>query len=332
MRTVRNVKIAGVGKDLPARVVTSAELEQRLGLEAGWIESRTGVVERRHATEETASQLGARAAMRALEDAGVALEEVDLLICGSGTPEQTVPSTAVLIQRALGPRAEGIPSFDVNSTCLSFVTGVDIAANFIAAGTYRNVLVVSTEVSSCGLNWDEKESCVLLGDGAAAALLTPTPEGERSCIYTAAMGTWSSGADLAKLEGGGSRFHPNDPRTRPEQNLFHMEGPKILKYTQKHAIPFVAEYMASLPFGIAELKALVPHQASLLALRIAARACGFADAQVMENIREHGNCVAASIPLVLHDSVKNGTIRRGDRILLAGTAAGVSVGTMAVVY
>jgi 3-oxoacyl-[acyl-carrier-protein] synthase III len=332
LSTTRRVKLAGLGKSLPRRVVKSAELEERLGLEPGWIERKTGVAERRYVTDETASSLGAEAARAALERARVRLSDVELLICASGTMEQTIPCTAVLIQRALGPEADGIPCFDVNSTCLSFLHGLDVAANAVALGASRTVLVVSSEVASVGLDWKEKESCVLLGDGAAAAVVTRAEEGEPSLLYRAAFTTHSAGAELAHYKGGGTRYPPNGPGTEPEHNLFHMEGPSIFRFTQRASVPFIEKYLASLPFPAEDLRALVPHQASLFAVRMTARACGFEQERLVENIQTHGNCIAASIPMALHDAVEAGRIRRGDRVLLAGTAAGVSIGALALVY
>src|SRR5262249_303510 len=157
----RRVKIAGLGKFLPSQVVTSAELEERMGLEAGWIAGHTGVEQRHYVKDETASYMGAHAARAALEDAGAALSDVGLLICAAGSTEQQIPCTAVLIQRELGKAADGIPCFDVNSTCLSFLHGLDVAAHAVANGAHRAVLVVSTEVSSVALNYRERESSVL---------------------------------------------------------------------------------------------------------------------------------------------------------------------------
>jgi 3-oxoacyl-[acyl-carrier-protein] synthase III len=332
MQEKRRVKIAGIGKCLPSRVVTSAELEERLGLERGWIERKTGIVERRYVRDETVSSMGAEAARAALSDAGRSLAGTDLLICASACTEQKIPCTAVFIQRALGPEAEGVPCFDVNSTCLSFLHGLEIAANAVAMGSARQVLVVSSEVSSAALDWSQKESCVLLGDGAAAIVVTRAEEGEPSALYRAAFTTHSSGAELAQLRGGGIRHHPNDPRTTPEMNLFQMCGPQIFRFTQRLSVPFIRQYVDGLPFPSSELAAVVAHQASLFALRATTRACGFEPEQVLENIQTHGNCVAASIPMLLHDSVRARRIRRGDPILLAGTAAGISVGALAMVF
>ncbi len=331
--TPRPVRIAGLGKYLPERIVTSAELERDLGIEPGWIARRTGVVERRRMAEgETQLKMGAAAAQRAVADAGATLDDVGLIVCASGGMEQAIPCTAALLQRELGLAARGVPCFDVNATCLSFLVALDLAANYVELGAYASVLVVSTEASSVAIDWAEHESAVLLGDGAAAALVTRAGAGEASVMFRAALTTDSRGAGLAEVKGCGTARHPNRPDTRPEWNLFHMQGPQIVRYSLKQSVPFIERYGASLPFPLDDLAAVCPHQASLFAVRMGARACGFRDEQVIENIATHGNCVAASIPMVLHDGVRAGRIRRGDRVLLAGTAAGVAVGALALVY
>jgi 3-oxoacyl-[acyl-carrier-protein] synthase-3 len=331
--TTRRVKIAGVGKHLPERVVTSAELERELGLQAGWIERLTGVVERRRAAPgETQSTLGAMAARAAVHDAGAALSDIDLIICASAGYQQPIPCTAVFLQREIGLAESGVPTFDINSTCLSFLNGLDVASLYVSSGAYRAVLVVSSEVTSPAIDWREPESAVLLGDGAAAVLVTPAGPGEASLMYPAAFTTDSRGANLAEVRGGGTAHHANLSTTLPEWNLFQMQGPRIFRQAQKQSVPFMARYAARLPFALGDLRALCAHQASLTALRLTARACGLRDDQVLTNIATHGNCVAASIPMLLHDSVRDGRIRRGDRILLAGTAAGLAVGALALVY
>jgi 3-oxoacyl-[acyl-carrier-protein] synthase-3 len=332
LHTARPVKIAGIGKHLPGRVITSAALEQRLGLPAGWIERKTGVRERRHVGPgETQSRMGAAAGRAAVADAGAALADVDLIICASGGQEQPVPCTAALIQRELGLAEAGVPGFDVNSTCLSFVQGLDVAAHYIGGGGYRAVLVIATEAPSTAIDWSEHESAVLLGDGAAAVLVTPAADGD-GLMYQAAFTLDARGAGLAEVRGGGTAHPAHHPDTTAAMTRFHMQGPRIFRYAQRQSVPFIARYAAGLPFPLDSLGAVCAHQASLTALRLTARACGFRAEQVLENIATHGNCVAASIPLVLHDGVRAGRIRRGDRVLLAGTAAGTSVGALALVF
>ncbi len=324
---LRHVRLSGLGKYLPPRVVTSAELEVRMKLPAGWIASHTGVEERRYA-DELQSEMAAKAVREALEDAKLKLSDISLLISAAGVPEQSIPCTAALIQKRLGPEATGIACFDVNTTCLSFVAALDVAAALVDGGSHRHVIVVSSEKASVGLNYDEPESASLMGDGAAAVIVS-REEGAEARMAPAALTTLSAGAELAEVKSGGTAFHPLAPHTTRQMQFFHMEGPKIFRFAQKKGVPFFNGYLASLPWGLDEIRAVIPHQASLFAMRSMARAIGFEDGRMFENIQTHGNCVAASIPLALYDAVKAGKVRRGEVALLGGTAAGVSIGALA---
>lgn len=180
----RRVKILGTGKHLPEKIVTDEELDERLGVPSGWVSKVTGVGMRHYVSGgETSSMMGARAAEAALKAAGLGFSDIDCLVCTSGTKEQPLPSTAVLIQRAMGQEDSGVPAFDLDSTCLSFVTGLDVMSYMVAAGRYRHVLLVSSEIASVGLNWAEKESAALFGDGAAAAVIGPAEEGSALLLY-----------------------------------------------------------------------------------------------------------------------------------------------------
>lgn len=172
------VKIIGLGRYLPSRIVPSSELEKMCGLPPGWVEHRNGVRERRWVTDETSSYMGAQAALEALDEAGLEPGQVDLIINASGTAEQAIPDTGALIQRQLGLGDSGIPCMTVHTTCLSFIAGMDVAANFLCTGRYANILIVSSDIASCGINTREPESASLVGDAAAAVVVTRSLGGE----------------------------------------------------------------------------------------------------------------------------------------------------------
>jgi 3-oxoacyl-[acyl-carrier-protein] synthase III len=205
------VRIAGLGAYLPERIVTSAELEKRLDLPAGWIERRTGVRERRYNTGETASFMAAQAARKALAQASIDASDVDAFVGASSGPQQLIPCNAVFVQRELGaPEGQSV-CFDMNATCLGFPIALHQMAHLIAAGVYRTVVIFSTEIASRSLNPCQKESYVLFGDGAAAAVLTRAPVGDASAVNFAHFATHSSGAEHTQFLGAGSLHHPNDP-------------------------------------------------------------------------------------------------------------------------
>ncbi|MBN1608213.1 MAG: ketoacyl-ACP synthase III [Polyangiaceae bacterium] len=302
---------------LPDRVETAAELAPRLGVSEDWIVSRTGVL-RRHVSSESMARMGARAAEQALGDG----PRPDLIINASGVPHQVLPDSSVFISKELG--FSGLPSFSIHATCLSFPVAVHNAASLIQAGAYRRILVVSSELATRGRNFDEPESAALFGDGAGAAVLEPTPEGEPSAILGFEMATWPSGAELTEVRGGGTRQHPQDPTTVPWHNLFHMNGPAAYKMALRRAPGPLSRLFARCKVRPEEVQVVVPHQASGPGVAAATR-FGFRAEAVVNRVSEEGNCVAASIPMALAYASEQGRLRRGDLVLLCGTGAGLSV-------
>jgi 3-oxoacyl-[acyl-carrier-protein] synthase-3 len=326
------VKIAGLGSYLPERVVTSAELERELGLAPGWVARTAGVLERRRATHETAAGMAAAAGRRALQAAGMAPADLDLIIAAASAPQQAIPCTAALVQRELDAPDGASACFDVNATCLSFLAALQTAAHLVAAGAYRAALVVSSEIAGPSLNPREPESAVLFGDGAAAAVIVPTPAGEPSALVGAQFATFSSGADLTTIRGGGTLRHPNDPATTPEDNMFHMSGTAVYKKAARLVGPFLQNLLGRVGWEQGAIDTVVPHQASGHAVALLTGRYGFRPEQVASNLAERGNCIAASIPLALAEAVAAGRIARGQRILLLGTGAGLSIGAAGLVY
>ncbi len=325
------VKIAGLGRYLPQRIVPNSEVEARCRLPQGWIEKRTGVRERRWVNGETNSFMAARAAKEAINAANLTPADIDLIINASGTQEQAIPDGGPLLQRQLGLGESGIPSFSIHATCLSFLMALDVAANFILTRRYHHILITSADIGSAGINFNEPESASLLGDGAAAVVLTPTPERESSRFQAVHFETYGQGAELTVIKGGGTKKHPNHPQTAFEDNLFHMKGPKLLKMTRQYGADFLERLRPGLSQGLDSTKLVIPHQASLLALRML-RHFGWPNEQVMITLDCFGNCVAASIPMALYEAVKQERLQRGDEIFLLGTGAGLSLGGIILTY
>jgi 3-oxoacyl-[acyl-carrier-protein] synthase III len=327
----RRVKILSTGKYLPKRKLTARDLELRLGLPHGWVEQKSGVAVRHFVEDETASSMGALAAQAALAAANLSIDEIDCLIATSGIPEQSIPCTAALIQAHLGAIDLGMPAFDINSTCLSFITGFDTISYLIAAGRYRRVLVVASEVCT-GLNWNDPETCTLFGDGAAAAILESAQEGEGSCIIASGMETYSKGAHLTECQGGGNKYHPSEYAANLESCLFKMDGKGIYRMASEILPPFVDRLLQAANLTIADLRLVIPHQASLMALRLMCKQLKIPAEKFHIIIQNHGNTIAASVPMALHDAIQQQRIQRGDRIMLLGTSAGFSVGGIVLEY
>lgn len=326
------VKIAGLGYYLPARRVGNDEFAARLGVTPGWIERATGVRERRYAAGETSAGMAAAAARMALAAADLAAADLDAIIGASAAPQQAVPCTAALVQRELGAPDGGSACWDLDATCLSFLFALQTAAHLIAAGVYRTLLIVSSEITSPSLDPDDPESVVLFGDAAAAAVLTRAGADEPSAIWQARFATFSSGAHLTEALGGGTLHHPADPATTRRHNSFRMQGLAVFKFATRLSGPFLDRFFEQLGWERSAIDLVVPHQASRHAIDQLAERLGFRREQIFTNLAERGNCVAASIPLALAEAQAAGRVRRGDRVLLLGTGAGLTLGALALTF
>lgn len=318
------VQIVATGFHAPERVETAAELAARIGRSEGWISRRSGVL-RRHIADEPVERMAARAAREALAGGGGA--PPDLLIYAATTPRQMIPDTSVFVARELG--LDGVTTFTMHATCLSFMPALWTAGSLITAGGFRRVLIVSAEIGSIARNVEEPESASLLGDGAAAALVERAPEGSPSAMLAMAITTHPAGAELTQLRGGGTARHPLDPATVPSDYLFSMNGPGVYRMARPRLTAQVAQVLREAGLGgTDELDLVVPHQASGRALATMAEHLGLASERVVNIIGEYGNCVSASLPMALAHANREGRMKRGDTLMLIGTGAGLAVGTL----
>ncbi|TGQ13110.1 ketoacyl-ACP synthase III [Mesorhizobium sp. M4B.F.Ca.ET.215.01.1.1] len=325
------IKIIGTGGAVPAQCVTSRALEERLGLAQGRLEAATGVVERYVCEGESQIDLACAAASLALTDAGLEACEVDLIIGGCGVPYQPLPATAPLVMQRLGLPDGSAAAFDVNSTCLGFLTAFETASRLIEAGQFSTALVFSSEVASRALPWrDQPEVAALFGDGAAAAVLQKAgPGGGR--VVANLMRTYPSAYEACGIGSGGTRF---DFHRQPEEfarhSLFHMDGKELFRVTARHFGGFVTELLQRAGWRHADVDLVVPHQASPFALAHMARQTGFAPEKLVDISARYGNQIAASIPFALDVARRGDRIASGARLLFLGTSAGVSFGGMAL--
>lgn len=329
---MRKIKITGSGSYIPQRCITSQELAVKMNV-AEEIIQKMGMRTRYYANKaETASYMGAQAAKNALEDAKLTLDDIDLLICASGTMEMPIPCTAALIHKELQPK-KPIPAFDINSTCLSFLTALDTISYLIAANRYRNVLIVSSEIASIGLNYNDLESASLFGDGAAAVVVTQATNDDSSCIITSHMNTYSNGWNHCKIPGGGTGYPPaNWVPGHNEMFQFHMNGKEVFKIALQVLPDFLAQLFSKANTKMEEVDIVIPHQASLSAMGIIQKKLNIKSEKMINIVEDYGNMIAASIPFALHHTIKSGRLCRGNRLLLLGTSAGISVGGMILDY
>ncbi|WP_190285589.1 3-oxoacyl-ACP synthase III family protein [Montanilutibacter psychrotolerans] len=326
------VRIAGLGRYLPRRRVTSAEVESMAGLPQGWALEHSGVAFRHWADdEERASWMGAHAARDACQRAGIEPRELDLIVNASGSVERSIPDGGPMLQRELGLGASGIPSLSVHATCLSFIAALELAGERIHHGRIDRALLASSEIASVGLDFDSPEICSLFGDGAAAAVLERTPEGEASAIHRVAWLTMGDDVELTTLRGGGSWRPPLGASTTAADARFSMQGPKVLR----NAMRLVPQALRRIGLDDAgarrEVRWIAAHQASRAGLDYVRR-LGFDKARFVSTLENTGNCIAASIPLTIEHGVREGQIRRGEPGLLLGTGAGLSAAALLMTY
>ncbi len=326
---VRGVQILATGHCLPARCVGSEEIDRRLAFKPGTVARKFGIHQRYWAEHESVLAMALQAAQATLKRAGVNARALDCLVVANSVPQQAVPSTAALLQEALGLAHQGIQAFDINSTCLSHITALDTVANLIHLGRSRLALVVSSERPSLGLDWERPELCSLFGDGAAATLLQAAPPDSASCFEVAQMRNWAVGAPFCRVTGGGSfeRSLPLDRRD-PDAHLFRMDGKAAFRLTAEKLPGFLTDLLQPTGLQLNEIDWIVPHQASAAGMRHMISRLKLNRNQVIQTIGDYGNQVAASVPTALDLAIESGRLQRGQRVLLLGTAAGIAIGAI----
>ncbi len=317
------LRVVATGHHLPIRRVTSAEVDVLTGMTAGWTQRHTGVETRHHVGQETAAEMGAIALRESL--ARGSWDQPQLLIAASGTPQQLIPCSAALMAREL--TWDGLPCFDVNATCLGFVVALQVAGALIAAGNHTQIAIACSEIASRGLNWKQPEAAGLMGDGAAAILLERDDTGSSQLIATL-METWPAGAGLTEIRGGGNQQPAMDHQAgvNTDDYLFHMDGPAVFRLASEKIEPFVTKLIGSDDSRWDDIDWVIPHQASLPAIRHLRRRLGIPQEKIIETVQHHGNVIAASMPLALHEMITSGRLQRGQKVLFLGTSAGFSLG------
>jgi 3-oxoacyl-[acyl-carrier-protein] synthase III len=323
----RTCAIAGVGAYVPARVLTNAELEKMVDTTDEWITSRTGIKERRIAAkDEFTSDLAAKAAQRAMKAAGVTGEQIDLIIVATITPDMVFPSTACLVQQKIGARRAA--AFDLEAACSGFIYGLEIAQQFIMSRTYDTVLVIGAEKLSSIVDWQDRNTCVLFGDGAGAAILQnrTTSHG----LLTAVMGADGSKADLLHMPGGGSRCPATAESVASRLHYLRMEGKETFKHAVQAMMNAAQEALRRCELDIKQIKCVIPHQANRRIIDAVGERLGATPGQLFVNLDRYGNTSAASVAIALDEAVNSGRIQRGDLILLVVFGAGLTWGAAVI--
>jgi len=320
---VSYARITGTGGYLPERVLTNHDLERMVDTSDQWIRERTGIRERRIAApDETTSMLAERAARRALAAAGLAPEAVDLIVLATTTPDQVFPSTACLLQRRLG--ISGCAAFDVQAVCTGFIYALAVADKFIRAGDARRALVVGAETLSRIVDWSDRSTCVLFGDGAGAVVLEAAEEPGVLSTHLHADGGY---AELLQVPAGISQGYD---KVRAGEAYVEMRGSEVFKVAVNTLGRIVDETLEANGLGREAVDWLIPHQANIRIIAATARKLGLPMERVVVTVDRHGNTSAASVPLALDAAVRDGRIRRGELLLLEAFGGGFTWGSALV--
>jgi len=315
-------RIAGTGSYLPAQRVTNEDIAQKVDTSDEWITSRTGIRARHFAAEgELSSDLALKAVESAIAASGMAKEEIDLLIVATTTPDHVFPSTATVLQSKLG--VHGFPAFDVQAVCAGFIYALTIADQFIRSGAARCAVVVGAETFSHILNWDDRTTCVLFGDGAGAVVLKASDEPGILASKLHADGRYKDILNVpAKIRNGAIEGDP----------WVYMDGGAVFKFAVRSLADVAAETLAAAGLEQSDLDWLVPHQANIRIIESTAKHLKLPMDKVIVTVSQHGNTSAASIPLALDEGVRSGRIQRGQTLMLEGIGGGFTWGASLIKY
>ncbi len=319
-------KITAVAGYVPPRTVTNADLEKRVDTNDEWIRSRTGIRERHYADPGVAaSHLGTEAAKKLLAEKNLNPEEIDLIVVATVTPDMFFPATACLIQDRLG--AKNAWGFDLSAACSGFAYALTVGAQFVGSGAHKKVLVIGTDVMTSILDFKDRATCVLFGDGAGAVLLEPA-ETESEGILDFEHDVDGSGGQCLYMPGGGSLNPATQETVEQRLHYVHQEGQQVFKYAVRRMCELATNLLERNGYTSKDLALVVPHQANLRIIRAMQERLGVEDAKVMVNIDRYGNTTAGTIPLGLMDALSEKRLKKGDLVLLVAVGAGYTSGSV----
>jgi 3-oxoacyl-[acyl-carrier-protein] synthase-3 len=322
MEPTRTVSIIGTGSYVPDKVLTNHDLEKTVDTSDEWIHSRTGMRERHIAADDQAtSDLGAEAAKAALADAGISADEIDLLIVATLSPDMLFPSTACFVQEQIG--AKNAFCYDIGAACSGFLYALDNARNQIAAGAVKTALVIGAEKMSTFIDWEDRTTCILFGDGAGAAVLQAGGEGRG--IMASVMGSDGSLADLLWTPGGGSRNPVSHEMIDQRQQYLKMQGREVFKHAVVRMTEALVQALEKNQVTLDEIKCFIPHQANIRIIDAISKRLGVAD-RMYTNVEKYANTSSAALAIALDEAVRDGAIQRGDLVALTVFGGGFTWG------
>ena len=328
MTSTPSVCIAGTGSYVPERILTNAELSQLVDTSEEWILSRTGIRERRiAAAAETTSQMATHAARRALENAALGADELELIIVATITPDTPTPATACYIQQNLG--ASRAVAFDISAACSGFLYAMKIAKRLISSGAFKNALIIGAEKLSSVTNWEDRSTCVLFGDGAGAAVLRLAAPGEGAVLATE-MGTDGNLTHLLRIPGGGTACPITAANVNDHLFTLNMLGRDVFKHAVNRMREAAEKVIARAGLTASEIACVIPHQANLRIIDAIADRLAVPNERVFVNLHKYGNTSAAAIAIALDEASRSGAFKRGDNIVLVVFGAGLTWAAAAI--
>lgn len=326
---MKSAGIIGTGSYLPEHILTNDFFVNYLDTTDEWIKTRTGISERRKAAPgETTSDLGAIAGKRAIEDAGLHPEDIDLIITATVTPDMLFPSTACLIQEKI--QAKNAAAFDLSAACSGFIYGLSIANSFVASGVYKNVLVIGAEVLSAVLDPQDRRTVVLFGDGAGAAVISEVEQGSGFLAFD--LGADGSGGHVLKVDAGGSKMPASEDTIASGSHYVKMMGKEVFKFAVKILGVTGKKVLEKAGISNEEVDFLIPHQANIRIVDAALRRFKISKEKTMINLEKYGNTSGASIPIALDEAVKQGRIKDGNVVVMVGFGAGLTWASTVIKY
>jgi len=324
-RAILNAHITGIGKYLPEKVLDNKYFESIVETNDEWIRSRTGIVERRKLEEGGTSILATRAIESLMQNTGLKAEEIDVIIVATITPDMLFPSTACLVQDNLG--AINAWGFDLSGACSGFLFALQTGANLVESGLYKKVVVVGADKMSSIIDYSDRTTCIIFGDGAGAVLLEPTTDLSLG-IQDSILHCDGSGRDALNMKAGGSLIPASHETIDKRWHYIYQDGQKVFKVAVKGMADVSIEIMQRNDLTSNDIAYLVPHQANLRIIDATARRMGISDKQVMINIDKYGNTTAATIPLCIADYHEDKKLKKGDKLILAAFGAGYTWGSL----
>jgi 3-oxoacyl-[acyl-carrier-protein] synthase-3 len=323
----KGIGILGTGSYLPEKILTNYDLEKMVDTSDEWIRTRTGIRERRIASaEEASSDLAYHASLKALSQAGISAEDLDMILVATVTPDMFFPSTACLLQHKLGARK--IAAMDISAACSGFLYALSTAYQFVKSGSCRYVLVVGVECLSKITNWKDRKTCVLFGDGAGAVVVGPVDEGYGFLSFE--LGADGSGGDLLLVPGGGSRCPASANTVKDELHYIQMNGQEVFKFAVRIMEQTSLAVVDKAGLSKEDVQLLIPHQANFRIIDAARKRLGLSEEQVVINVDKYGNMSAASIPVALDEAAQEQRINKGDIVVFVGFGGGLTWGASAM--